>query len=111
MSENHSHEHTHSRSHEHTHSDGTVHSHEHEHSHTHEHTHEHSHGPVENKDQIVALLDYMVKHNRSHEAELGKVIEKLSELDKKDAAEFVAKAQKCFAEGNELLLKAYEMVK
>ena len=55
MSENHSYEHTHSHSHEHTHSDGTVHSHEHEHSHT--------HGLVENRDQIVALLDYMVKHN------------------------------------------------
>ena len=85
--------------------------HSHEHTHEHEHTHDHGHGPVENKDQIVALLDYMVKHNRSHEAELGKVIEKLSELDKKEAAGFVAKAQKSFAEGNELLLKAYELVK
>ena len=103
MSENHSHEHTHSHNHEHTHSDGTVHSHEHEHSHT--------HGLVENKDQIVALLDYMVKHNKSHEAELTKIIEKLGDLDKADAAELVESARKCFKEGNDLLLKAYELVK
>ena len=103
MSENHSYEHTHSHSHEHTHSDGTVHSHEHEHSHT--------HGLVENRDQIVALLDYMVKHNKSHEAELTRIIEKLGDLDKADAAELVESAQKCFKEGNDLLLKAYELVK
>ena len=108
MSEHHEHEHSHT--HEHTHNDGTVHSHAHTHEHEHDHEHEHSHGPVENREQIVALLNYMCKHNEAHEAELTKIIEKLETLDESDAATSVKNAQEFFAKGNAALKEAFKCI-
>ncbi len=83
---------------------------EHNHEHTHSHSHEHTHGPVENREQIVALLNYMCKHNESHEAELSKIIEKLRALGEESAADDVKAAQELFAKGNEALRAAFEKI-
>ena len=91
----HDHQHEHHEHHEH-------HDHEHEH---HEH-HHHDHGPMENMEQVKALLDYMYKHNRSHEDELAKMAEKLKCLGNEAEASKVSEAQSYFAKGNELLSEA-----
>lgn len=49
-------------SHEHVHADGTV--------HTHEHTHTHSHAAASSPEEALALLTYMLDHNRHHAEEL-----------------------------------------
>ena len=57
-----------------------AHGHDHEHAHTHEHghDHDHDHGCASDNcgscndcgDKTAALLDYMLKHNEHHAAEL-----------------------------------------
>lgn len=60
------HEH-HEHVHEHTHADGTVHTHSHTHGGEHQHSHESGSG---SKEEALALLQYMVDHNRHHAEEL-----------------------------------------
>jgi hypothetical protein len=66
---------------------------------------------MENKEQVTALLDYMYKHNRSHEAELVKMAEKLKSLGHEAESAKVSEAQSCFAKGNELLSEALSQLK
>lgn len=61
---------------------------------------------MENREQMKALLDYMYKHNRSHEDELAKMAEKLKSLGNETEASKVSEAQSYFAKGNELLSEA-----
>ena len=61
----HDHEHTHSHehcghSHTHTHADGT----------THTHAHTHSHSAASSPEEALALLKYMLDHNKHHAEEL-----------------------------------------
>jgi hypothetical protein len=121
-------EHTHTYTHEHAHDhDGQGHEHEHTHSYTHDHEggdkphthedqphegHDHHHHPApENKDQVKALLDYMFKHNSSHEDELEKMIAKLNEQGYDVQSQKVAEAKELFAKGNAALREALEGLK
>ncbi len=88
----------------------SEHEHEHDHDHGHDH-HHHDHGPMENKEQVTALLDYMYKHNRSHEDELVKMAEKLKSLGHEAESAKVSEAQSFFAKGNELLSEALAQLK
>ncbi len=79
----------------------------------HEHCehHHHAHGPVQTKEQMSALLDYMWKHNESHAAELDKMCGKLREQHMDAAAEQVKKAVDEFQKGNLYLSVALSLVK
>ena len=125
----HDHEHPHTHTYEHTH----VHSHEHGHEddHHHHHSHEqaecaqdgcdsgcggcghsHSHEPqAPSGDKMAALLDYMLKHNEHHAAELDQVSEKLRSEGKAAAAEQIKKAVDEFQKGNLYLSLALASVK
>lgn len=77
-----------------------AHGHEHTHAHGehgHSHTHEHSHAACsencgscssdcEGQDKTAALLDYMLKHNEHHAAELDQLAGKLAAEGKEAAA-------------------------
>ena len=108
-------EHTHTYTHEH---DGSQHTHtythDHEngaehHDHDHHEHHHHDH-PMENKEQVKALLDYNYKHNTSHADELTKLADKLESLGFADAAAKVSAAEKLFSEGNANLKAALDLI-
>lgn len=123
----HEHEHPHTHTYEHTH----VHSHEHGHEEDHHHSHgqdacaqdgcesgcggcghSHSHGQqAPEGDKMAALLDYMLKHNEHHAAELDQVSEKLRLEGKTAAAEQIKKAVDEFQKGNLYLSLALASVK
>ena len=110
----------------HSHEDGHSHSHSHEtdHSHSHEasgcascqsdcghHGHDHSHAAPETHDQMTAVLDYMLKHNEHHAAELDQMAAKLQAAGKSAAAEQIKKAVDEFQKGNLYLSLALSTVK
>ena len=101
---------THSHDHEHVHQHTYEHSHVHSHEHDHDHGHTHSHEAPQG-DKMTALLDYMVKHNESHAAELDQVAEKLRQAGKDSAAEQIKKAVDEYQKGNLYLSLALSLVK
>jgi RNA binding exosome subunit len=62
-------------------------------------------------DKMTALLDYMLKHNEHHAAELDQVADKLSAEGKDAAAQQIKKAVDEFQKGNLYLSLALSMVK
>ena len=79
--------------HAHTHADGVTHTHAHTHTHDHENEHAHSHddcghthcdacGGCEHspKEELMALMKYMVGHNASHANELANLAKQLQEM-------------------------------
>ena len=123
----HDHEHPHTHTYEHTHVHSHEHGHEEEHQHTHaqegcgDHSHEncgggcgscggHTHEEPQG-DKLTALLDYMLKHNEHHAAELDQVADKLSAGGKAEAAQQIKKAVDEFQKGNLYLGLALSMVK
>ena len=108
--------------HEHTHADGTVHvhehthPHEHEHGHSHEHTHEAAgcgvhcgegvncaecgHEHVSPRQELIALMKYMVSHNASHANELAQLAKQLQDLGENAAYEQIMLAVSDFEKGN-----------
>lgn len=109
-------EHEHVHAHEHTHADGTVHSHAHTHAHTHDgdsqgHTHEHIHEEgtphehshdVTPKEELLAMLKYMVGHNASHIRETQELAEQLKDEEPSAYAK-ICEATAEFEKGNTLL--------
>ena len=97
--------------HEHHHHDHT-HDHDHEHHHHHDHDHEHSHcepsacascggcGEHSPKEELVALMKYMVNHNAAHANELAELAKKLGDMGDKTAYEQVMAAVSDFEKGN-----------
>ena len=105
--------------HTHTHADGTVHTHEHHHhenteDHEH-HSHDHAceshthcegrdcascHEHVSPKEELAALMKYMVGHNASHANELAKLAEQLKDLGETTAYEQIMQAVSDFEKGN-----------
>lgn len=59
------------------------------------------------KDEILALLDYMIHHNHHHSEELQSLSEKIDEADPKDK---IQAAIKQFEIGNQLLNEAFFML-
>lgn len=128
----HDHEHVHQHTYEHSHVHSHEHGHEEEHHHTHDHSgcaaegcesgcggcgsheHHHDHGHAQEApqgDKMVALLDYMLKHNEHHAAELDQVAAKMRAAGKEAAAEQIKKAVDEFQKGNLYLSLALSLVK
>lgn len=122
--------HSHEHEHPHTHTYEHTHAHSHEHGHEEDHTHEHSEctsegcaggcggcgshehaQDVPQGDKLAALLDYMLKHNEHHAAELDQVSEKLRVAGKEAAADHIKKAVDEFQKGNLYLSLALASVK
>lgn len=124
----HDHEHTHQHTYEHSHPHSHEHGHEEDHNHTHDHG-EHTHTGCETDCQKgscegcaqaqeatpaqkqAALLDYMLKHNEHHAAELDQVADKLRAEGNEKAAEQIKKAVDEFQKGNLYLSLALSLVK
>ena len=84
------------------------------------HHHEHAHCEGENcsgcqnadpKQQLTALLTYMLSHNQSHAAELDQMAEKIRGAGMEAAAEQIKKGVDEFQKGNMYLSLALSMVK
>ena len=89
---------------------GHDHEHDHEHDHGHPHTHEAACGscgekacascPQDPKAELLALMNYMVKHNKSHCAELENLAKQLQSMGMEQAYEQVLLAVSDFEKGN-----------
>lgn len=107
------HEHTHTHdgvehSHPHTHDHG----HEHEHNHGHEHCQEHihcgehmncadcGHEHISPREELLALMKYMVGHNQAHANELAQLAKQLQDAGEATAYEQVMLAVSDFEKGN-----------
>lgn len=119
----HEHEHTHTHTHEHSHEHGHDHDHSHEecscgcgHDHGHEHHHHHEGcgcgcGGHEQSDENVAILTYMLDHNKHHALELKEIAKHLREVGKDEAAAQIEKGVEDFEKGNMRLSIALSLVK
>lgn len=101
-----------SHDHEHTHADGVTHTHPHTHDHCHEHTHDHDHGhehthAQHSPEEALALLAYMVQHNRHHAEELHE----LAHSVEGEAAQLLHEAVVDLTVGNEKLAEALRILK
>jgi len=98
--------------------------HDHEHDHHHEecgHDHEHHHGCGHDhhgcghdhgpQDENVAILSYMLDHNRHHAMELKEIAAHLREEGKEEAAAQIEKGVEDFEKGNMRLSIALSLVK
>ena len=85
----------------------------HAHTHSHDHAHEHHHhdcdqaacascGGCEHspREELMALMKYMVNHNAAHANELAELAKKLSDMGDKTAYEQVMLAVSDFEKGN-----------
>ena len=121
----HEHPHEHAHTHEHTH-DGVTHTHEHVHEHTHGHEHPHTHDHIHAegaehthshecagacgscqsqcehtpKEELMALMKYMVGHNAAHAKELADLAQQLEKAGSHTAYEQVMAAVSDFEKGN-----------
>ena len=96
-------EHLHDHTQEHSHN----HAHDHSHAHSHDHAHDHSHEPAAaSREELLALLSYMVSHNKHHAEELTELAKSVDG----EAAEALHKAISLFDEGNEELSRALELM-
>ena len=113
----HSHPHTHAHTHEgdpaghtheHIHEEGAAHHHSHDcchDGHTHEHSHdEHSHDATP-REELLAMLKYMVGHNASHIKETQELAEQLKDEESAAYAK-ICEATAEFEKGNALLDEA-----
>ena len=113
----HDHGHDH---HHHDHDCGCGHDHGHDHDcgcgHDHGHDH-HDHGcgcgcgGHEQPDENVAILTYMLDHNRHHALELKEIAKHLREVGKDEAAAQIEKGVEDFEKGNMRLSIALSLVK
>ena len=85
-------------------SDIHTHTHDDEHCHCHEDHKEHS------ANEDVALLKYMIEHNRHHGEDLHELFHTLDGADKKEAAALVGEAMHFFDHGNEKLSAALKLL-
>ena len=98
----HDHEHTHSHehcghSHTHTHADGTTHS----------HAHTHSHAAASSPEEALALLKYMLDHNRHHAEELHDLGHCFDDV----AGDLIHDAVDKLGESNDLIEQALSLIK
>ena len=94
---------------------GHDHSHEHKHSHEHSHTHDgphdHAHKDTSNTSaKDLALLKYMLEHNKQHARELAETGNRLAGAGLENAAELINGAVHYFDHANENLEKAVKLI-
>lgn len=98
------------------HFDEHEHSHDHHHDHHHEHTHDHHHhdhphaGDASVREELIALMKYMVGHNDAHTRELAELAERVHGLGQHDAYDHILAAVKEFEKGNALLSDALKEI-
>ena len=85
------------------------HSHEHAHEHVSGHHHEHGDTPELTPEQTLALMSYMLDHNRHHADELHDICHALEDAGKTEAAAALADALHEYDHGNSKLEKALEL--
>jgi len=101
----HSHEHTHSHAHDHTHD------HDHDHSHTHDHNHSHDQsGSHAASPKDLAILKYMLDHNKDHALELSETGARLADAGLTHAADMISDAVRYFDHANDSLEIAVSLV-
>lgn len=90
------------------------HTHDHDHGHTHEgeHCHCHSHDGQnsQNANETVALLNYMIDHNKHHGEDLHEIYHSLENSGNKEAADLVHEAMHLYDHGNEKLAEALKLI-
>ena len=87
---------------------------EHSHTHTHADGHTHTHASVsafDSEEQAIALMSYMLDHNKHHAEELHELSHKLEAGGKDEAAHLIDNALEKYYQGNDELAKALEAVK
>lgn len=93
--------------------DSQNHSHEHTHTHDHGHDHENCCGGEHKTQSAVenmALLNYMIDHNRHHNEDLHELLHSLEAAGKKEASVLVAEAMHFYEHGTEKLEDALELL-
>lgn len=82
--------------------------HEHEvHEHDHEHTHTHSHSAASSPEEALALLNYMLDHNRHHAEELHDLAHCFDDV----AGDLIHDAVDKLGESNDLIEQALSLIK
>lgn len=71
------------------------------------HEHHHTHETARSREETLALLNYMLHHNRSHAEELHELAHNLSE----EETSLLREAVKDFNRGNEKLAAILAMMK
>ena len=87
--------------------------HDHDCGHTHEHEHERSHDhshPDTPREELIALMRYMVGHNVSHTNELKELAHKLSHTGDSEACAKVLDAVRDYETGNQKLAESLEQL-
>lgn len=74
-----------------------------------EHNHFHSDG--DSRQELIALVNYMVKHNVSHTAELEELAKKLEKVGDKCAVDEINQAVVLYKQGNDKLSQALDNLK
>ena len=82
------------------------HEHDHEHGHCHDHEHPHAHD-AHSPEETLALLTYMLGHNRHHAEELHELAHSMDD----EAAQLIHDAILDFDLGNEKLDEALKLLK
>jgi len=104
----------HHHDHDYMHTHGIAHTHDHDHEHHHHHDHDHHHceghegcghdcagcANVDPKQEIMALMKYMVGHNTAHANELAQLAGKLKDMGENVAYDQVMQAVSDFEKGN-----------
>ncbi len=97
--------------HSHTHANGETHEHTHDHSHEHSHQcHCHDGQQAHSAEESLALLNYMIEHNRHHGEDLHEIFHALEKAGHKEEAELVHQAMHLFEDGNEKLAQAHKLL-
>ena len=82
---------------------------EHAHEHEHEHSHDHSHTDTP-REELIALMRYMVGHNVSHTNELKELAHKPSHTGDSEACAKVLDAVRDYETGNQKLAESLEQL-
>lgn len=82
---------------------------EHAHEHEHEHSHDHSHTDTP-REELFALMRYMVGHNVSQTNELKELAHKLSHTGDSEACAKVLDAVRDYETGNQKLAESLEQL-
>lgn len=79
---------------------------DHTHPHTHDHEHSHDHDSGSNpKEQLLALIRYMVSHNTAHTEELAGIAYQLEQAGELDACAGLREVLSDYTSGNKKLAK------
>ena len=85
------------------------HTHDHPHTHEQEHTHDHSQLAAP-RDELIALMRYMVGHNVSHTNELKELARKLARTGDSEACAQILDAVQDYETGNQKLAASLEQL-